>query len=202
MPIKNVVFDIGNVLLAWDPQKIVIDFFPDYPDQTTLTKDLFKSETWFDLNKGLITEREAISIYSKQIPSLEHYPLENLMDHVRESLMPIEGSLELLDRVYSSGIPIYSITDNVKEIMIYLKDTYDFLNKFKGVIVSADVGCLKPAPEIYKHLLHTYQLIPAQTLFIDDHLPNVEGARNVGMHAFQFTDAAGCECALKGDGLI
>lgn len=199
MPIKNVVFDIGNVLVTWNPLKIVTDFFQEYPDKVTLTKDLFKSETWLDLNKGLITEREAISIYRKQIPSLSSYPLDDLMDHVRESLVPIDGSFELLDRVYNSGIPIYCITDNVKEIMIYLKGKYDFFDKFTGIIVSADVGCLKPTPEIYKHLLHDYQLIPSETLFIDDHLPNVEGARNTGMHALQFIDAVDCEKALKNE---
>lgn len=199
MQIKNIVFDIGNVLLTWDPQKIIIDFLPEFPDPQALAKEIFKSETWMDLNRGLITEREAILIYHKNVPWLQLSQLEDLMARVKESLTPIDGSLELLNTIYESGIPIYSITDNVKEIVTYLKVKYDFWEKFTGVVVSADIGYLKPAQEIYQHLLQSHQLTPAETLFIDDILPNVEGAQRTGIRAFQFIDAKSCESALKNE---
>lgn len=124
------------------------------------------------------------------------------MAYVKESLTPVKGSFQLLDNLYQSGVPLYCITDNVKEIVDYLKIKYDFWDKFIDVVVSADIGYLKPAEEIYLHLLKNNQLIPAETLFIDDHMPNVEGAKNVGMHAFQFTNAVACEDILKNEFLV
>ncbi len=199
MAIKNVVFDIGNVLVTWDPSGIVARFFPEHPEHAALTQAIFKSKTWLDLNKGFITETQAIAHYNKLMPEIEKIQFEKLMVYVKESLTPVQGSFELLDNLYQSQIPLYSITDNVKEIVDYLKIKYDFWGKFKDVVVSADIGYLKPAQEIYLHLLQRNKLIPSETLFIDDYLSNVEGAQKVGMQAFQFTDAIACAAKLKNE---
>jgi putative hydrolase of the HAD superfamily len=201
MVIKNVVFDIGNVLLKWDPKAVVTELFPEHPNPQELTYALFKSEVWMDLNRGLITQNEAILIYNNSL-AIEKSKLEKLMYRVKDSLTPLEGSLELLDKLYKNGIPLYSITDNVHEIMAHLKSKYDFWDKFSGVVVSAELGILKPSAEIYRNLLQQYKLTPAETLFIDDHLPNVEGAKQVGMHALQFTNAKECEKTLIKEGLL
>ncbi len=58
--IKNVIFDIGNVLIKWDPAGVVADVFPEHKDHMALTKSIFKSQTWYDLNLGIITKDEAI----------------------------------------------------------------------------------------------------------------------------------------------
>ena len=110
--------------------------------------------------------------------------------------------MELLDKLYNSGIPLYSITDNVHEIMAHLKRKYNFWDKFLGVVVSAELGILKPAPEIYNNLLQKYKLIPAETLFIDDHPPNIEGEKQVGMQALQFTNTKDCERILIENGSL
>lgn len=196
MSIKNIVFDIGNVMLIWDPQKVVASLFPAH-EPKALSSAIFRSEIWFDLNKGFISESEAINLYLKNNVPLNHVQLEELMFSIKESLLPVEGSLELLNTLHQRGIPLYSITDNVKEIMSYLKIKYNFWEKFYGVVVSADIGCLKPAAEIYLHLLNTYRLNPSETVFFDDLLLNVEGAKKVGMHAFQFVDVQGCENDLR-----
>ena len=105
---------------------------------------------------------------------------------------PLPGSIALLDKLKTLNINLFAITDNFKEIMEYHKRNSDFIQYFKDIIVSADIGVLKPDAKIYKHLLIKHALNPAESIFIDDVLPNVEGAIKVGMQAFQFTDHVSC----------
>lgn len=193
---KNIVFDIGNVLLKWSPLDIVKTLFPLEPNPDILAQQIFKSQIWYDLNLGKLTEEEAIFLYRQEFPT-KTAQLKILMEVVKKSLVPLQGSLELLNRAYQSGRSLYSITDNVKEIIVFLKKEYDFFEKFQGIIVSADVGLLKPNIGIYRTLLDRYGLQPSETIFMDDVIANVEGARQVGMYAIHFTTAEACEGELR-----
>jgi putative hydrolase of the HAD superfamily len=189
--IKNIVFDIGNVLLRWDPLSVVKNIFPAESDPMLLTQQLFKSDLWFAINLGNITEQELIAKYH-QLYGIDLTTLNNLMLAIKQSLLPIHGSIDLLNKLFQQGYPLYALTDNTHEIMAYLKQTYVFWQKFQGIVVSAEIGFLKPSPHIYHHLLDTFQLIPQETLFIDDLLINVEGAKAAGMQSFQFIDIEQC----------
>lgn len=193
--IKNIIFDIGNVLINWHPGAVVEELFPDYPDQTSLTKALFKSQTWYDLNLGKLTIKDAITEYNANL-GLDIDVLNKLMSKMFDSLTPINESIALLKKLNTLGIPLYSITDNIREIINYEKSKYDFFNCFIDVITSYEVRALKPNPIIYEHLLEKHKLIANECLFIDDVLENVEGAIKVGMQAIQFTDAKSCEAYL------
>ncbi len=96
---------------------------------------------------------------------------------------------------------VYALTDNVVEIVEYLKNTYQFWTLFDGAAVSAELGLLKPQPEIYQALLSNYGLKASETVFLDDMPYNVEGAKAVGMAAIQFTDAVQCEISLQALGV-
>lgn len=195
MPIKNIVFDVGNVLFRWDPLSVVLHTFPDVSDPHELAKLIFKHQIWFDLNLGHINEAQAIALYRARFT--EHQPHFNkLMDNVRDSLLPLYESIALLKHL-NNHYSLYALTDNTIEIMAYLKSHYDFWPLFKGIVVSAEVGQLKPSEEIYRHLLDTYSIHPHETLFIDDHLPNVLGAQKVGIQAIQFHSIEQCLEDLK-----
>lgn len=200
MPVKNIVFDVGNVLIKWSPQDIVRNFFKQEPSSDELTLKLFKSSVWFDLNLGKLTEKEAIQIYKKQL-GIPQETLENLMLAVRESLVPLEGSIELLEELYTQGFPLYSITDNVIEIVSFLKARYDFFQKFSGIVVSGEIGALKPSPLPYKTLIKSYSLVPEETLFIDDLEKNVQGAQASRLQGMQFINADQCRLDLKALGV-
>jgi putative hydrolase of the HAD superfamily len=182
--IKNLVFDIGNVLIKWDPKSVLDKVFPHNND---LFPKIFKHQIWYDLNLGLVTEAEAIEAYHQQL-GLEKSKLQQLLFDLKESLIPIDGSLKLLETLHQDGWPLYSVTDNIHEFVSYLKHKYHFWPLFKGVVSSADVKILKPAKEIYEYLLNKYHLKASECLFIDDILDNVLGAQAVGMEAVQFTD--------------
>lgn len=196
MQIKNVVFDIGNVLVRWVPHDVVSAFFPQEKSPQDLTLRLFKSPLWYDLNLGKLTEKEALKLYSQQL-AIPESKLYELMVAIKESLTPIEGSFELLEELYAKRIPLYSITDNVNEIVAFLRNRYNFFDKFSGIVISSEVGVLKPSPLIYKHLINSHHIVAEESVFIDDVLRNVEGAQDVGFHGIHFTDAAQCREELK-----
>lgn len=198
--IKNIVFDVGNVIVRWAPLDITRLTFVEREDHEQLAKAIFQSQTWADLNKGRISETEAKAEYQQRL-GLSEQECEQLFYYVKQTQRLIAGSSELIQRVKSAGYGVYALTDNVHEIVSYLKSTYSFWPLFDGAIVSADVGMLKPQPEIYHSLLSKFELIAAETVFIDDMLYNVEGATSVGMHAIQFENAAQCEKELISLGL-
>ena len=84
---------------------------------------------------------------------------------------------------------MFGLTDNIKEIVTHLRQQYDFWQWFEAVVVSAEVGMMKPHPKIFQYLLQHRQLHADETVFIDDHLPNVEVALALGMHTIHFVDA-------------
>lgn len=191
MAIKNIIFDVGNVIVRWDPHHIVSIAFPEYPDHNQLARDIFKSETWLSLNKGVITDHEAIIRFSNQL-GFDKPNLEQMLEIAKQSLTLIPGTKELIHNLKSQQKTLYALTDNTHEFMRHLKAQYDFWHLFNGIVVSAEEGHLKPSKEIYQVLLNRYQLVPHEAVFIDDIEPNVEGARAVGIHAIQFEDIHQC----------
>ena len=193
--LKNIIFDIGNVLLKWDPEGIIKKIFPGHP-VGKLRQEIFKSDIWFDLNKGYLSEEKAASLYHEKY-GIPLELLNNMLQEIKFSQTPIEGSLELVEELYKADIPLYLLSDNIKEIVAFLKERFTFFNQFRGIVISADLGLLKPDKKIYQHLLKTYDLNAEESLFIDDLQKNVEGAKAVGMDSFQFIDAASCREELR-----
>ncbi|MCB0045518.1 MAG: HAD-IA family hydrolase [Caldilineaceae bacterium] len=128
--------------------------------------------------------------------------IDELFYQIKDTQKPVEGTVDLLHRLSSSGYMLYALTDNVIEIVQYLKERYTFWEYFVGTVVSAEVNCMKPNPEIFLHLLDEYNILPDETVFIDDHMPNVESANNLGIHVVHFKDANECEQELKELGLV
>ncbi|MDW1500809.1 HAD family phosphatase [Vibrio sp. YT-19(2023)] len=198
--IKNVIFDVGNVLVRWSPVEIVRLTFGGSVESEKMAQMLFSSQIWKDLNKGTISEREAKQRYQR-----EHQVTTEEMDrffyYVKHTQILLYGSIELLKRVKSAGYGVYALTDNINEIVEHLRTTYEFWPLFDGAIISSEVQLLKPQAEIYQTLLSKYQLNPEETVFLDDMPYNVEGARAVGMAAIQFENARQCELELKAMGV-
>ncbi|MBI2792636.1 MAG: HAD family phosphatase [Gammaproteobacteria bacterium] len=190
MLIKNIVFDVGNVLVRYDPHFIINAAFPGHQDPAELVHGIFKHQTWYELNLGHISEQEALLEYHARL-GIDLGSLQMMAQIVKESLTPIPGSIEMLKQLHASH-PLFALTDNTHEIMAYLQQRYDFWPLFKGIVVSAKVGYLKPSNEIFQHLLTTYQINPQETVFIDDLARNVEGAKMLGIHGIQFENTEQC----------
>ncbi|OEE87311.1 HAD family hydrolase [Vibrio crassostreae 9ZC88] len=187
---------MGNVIVRWSPLEIARLTFGDTEELESRARSIFQSTIWMDLNKGFLTESEAKLRYQQEL-DLSPLECDCLFYYVKQTQILLHGSVELIERVKSAGYGVYALTDNVVEIVEYLKNTYQFWALFDGAAVSAELGMLKPQPEIYQALLSNYGLKASETVFIDDMPYNVEGARSVGMAAIQFTDAVQCENSLQ-----
>jgi putative hydrolase of the HAD superfamily len=197
-PIKNVVFDIGNVLVRWDSRGIVEAAFGVTGEVAHARwHALFvEADIWRALNRGEHTEAGAKQAFV-EAGHLTEGEADTLWEALYDSLQLIEDTPPLMARLKAAGYRLFALTDNVREIVAHLSDKHDWWSLFEGVTNSAELGCLKPDPRMYAHVLETNGLIAEETVFLDDMPGNVAGAREAGMHAFVFTDAVQAERNLR-----
>ncbi|MEP2990055.1 MAG: HAD family phosphatase [Parasphingorhabdus sp.] len=187
MTIRNVVFDIGNVIVKWDPHNIVERTFGADRTNVDFVQSIFPgNNVWLPLNKGEITAEQAMQRYRDQY-GFSEAETDKLWQNVLASMDLIPGTIELMDQLQKNGYRLFALSDNVHEIVTYLKSEYDFWPRFEGAVVSAEVALLKPDPQIYRHLLDSSDLNASETVFMDDMPKNVDGAQSVGMAAIQFS---------------
>ena len=184
--IKNIVFDLGQVMFAYDPNKIIDKLVPNTTYRAFYLEHLFGAQLWQDMDRGIIGQNEAYSLLKSKITSSEaHHELDIIKDnwvfHL-ELIKDNDSLLKKLAKIYN----IYFLTNFQDEPFDEIFKTYDFFSLGKGQIVSAKVKQMKPEPEIYHTLLDTYKLNPSECLFIDDLKANIETCREIGMHGIIF----------------
>ncbi len=183
--LKNIVFDMGNVLIHYDPQLVLDRFCETEEERTVIYRELFQGEDWVKTDLGLITDEELFELVKKRVPEEMHGKLKECVEHWDICLSPIEGAKEFLEKVRKKGYHTYVISNASYRFHDYFPTFYN-VEEFKGIVVSADLHIIKPDARIYQYLLDTYHLNPEECLFLDDVAANVEGAKAVGMQSIQF----------------
>lgn len=187
--IHNIVFDIGNVIVRWDPYLIVERAFGADRTNADFVRSIFPGENvWLPLNKGEISAEQAMQRYRDKL-NFSEAETDKLWQNVLASMDLIPGTVAMMDQLIKNGYRLFALSDNVHEIVSYLKSEYDFWSRFEGVVISAEVALLKPDSQIYRHLLDTFDLNAEETVFMDDMQKNVDRAKSVGMAAMQFSTA-------------
>ena len=187
--IKNIVFDIGNVVVRWDPLLIAERTFGSGEVAKARCDAIFRHPLWLSLNRGELSEPEAKAAYQSAL-GFASEQLDELFFHIKDSQALRNNTIALMQALKADGFRLFALTDNVHEIVDYLRTTYQFWDLFENATVSAEVGVLKPSQEIFEHLLQSNALVPEETVFFDDVPANVDGAKRVGLHAFVFTNAS------------
>jgi putative hydrolase of the HAD superfamily len=197
--IRNVIFDLGGVLLDWDPDKILQGFYSDPALQILLKDELFLHPDWRAHNRGALRESELIESVHRRTarPSAE---VSALLHAIRESLVTKPETVALLRSLHRRRIPLYCLSDMPVTVYAHVRLRHEFWDAFSGIVISGEVKMMKPEREVFEHLLTRFRLDRRQTVFIDDLSLNVEAARAVGLHAIQFRDAA--QCARELDALM
>ena len=202
MAIRNIVFDIGGVLIGWDPPGIVGRTFGGADASRERVLELFSNcDIWLALNRGELTQAEAMEAYRRD-HAMSEEEVERFFAEIFACLELIAETPPLMRRLSAAGYRLFALSDNVREIVTHLRARDDFWHLFEGTVISAEVGVLKPNPAIYEHLLDTHRLVAKETVFLDDVERNVAGARAVGMHARLFTDVAQAERDLAELGIV
>ena len=179
---QNVVFDVGNVLLAWDPGDLVRDHVPDSSRHDVVLQGIFGHHDWQLLDQGRLAEEAANRRFSERT-GLDLETVERLIHASKDCLSPMECGFSLLDEVEQAGAAIYCLTNMSHGTFEFLRRKFDFWDRFRGLLVSARLDLIKPDPAIFRHLLEHFGLEPDETAFLDDNPANVEGARSVGIRA-------------------
>jgi len=194
--VRNVIFDVGGVLLEWDPEQIVRRFCSD-PDLSGLLKRaVFEHDDWHALDKGTLEEGRAIQNF-RQRTGQSLGEVEALLQAARESLVPIQPTVDLFEELAAQGVPLYCLSNMSSSTFSYLRERYDFWNRFRGIVISAHIRMKKPEPAIFQHLLSRFALAAEACVFIDDLPVNVISAREAGLQAILFQGAKDCGNKLK-----
>ena len=188
--IKNIIFDFGAVLVDWNPHYLFDKYFKTIEESTWFIKNVCTSE-WnaeMDCGKSFAQAvKERTAMFPDYAEPLKLYET-NWMDTMGEE-MP--GMYDLIKSLKENGFPvIYGLTNWSAETFPEVKKRYRIFSLIDKMVVSGEVKMLKPNPEIYQALLNKFNLKAEDSLFIDDNVKNVEGAKNVGMNALRFENAA------------
>jgi len=178
--IKNIIFDLGNVLLKFKPNKFLLRFTNDkeYIDQFVLK--VTRSKTWLELDRGTNTLENARNIFLSKYPQEKDF-IELFFDQWMDMLTPIEENIEILEELKKLGYRSYILSNFIKETFSYVRSKYSFFSLFDGQIISGFENIIKPEKAIYVLLLNRYNLIPEESLFIDDILFFLKPAKKLGM---------------------
>jgi 2-haloacid dehalogenase len=186
-PVDAVVFDIGNVLIRWDPRNLYRKLISDEDELERFLAEICTHDWNLEQDRGR-SWKDAVAERVALFP--EHEELIRAYDERWHEMVPgaIEGSVNLLERLIGRGIPVYAITNFSGEKFREARERFPFLLRFRDIIVSGDVRLLKPDPEIYHLLIDRHELEPGRTLFIDDSPTNISGAEAVGLRTHLFRD--------------
>ncbi len=191
----NIIFDLGGVVLTWNPDNIINEIFTDPKICDLVRKEVFQHKDWLDLDKGTLEPHDAINRFVFRT-GLEIYDIQRLMEFVPHSLTLINGTVDLIHRLKHQGHRLFCLSNMHQDSYAFIQKKYSFWDFFEGIVISSHVKSIKPEPAIYRCLLEKYSLIPGDTVFIDDMPINLEAAANLGIQTIQFKNAEDCEKKL------
>ena len=197
----NLVFDLGGVVVRWDPDAIVAAVFADPQVRAKVRSGVFGHADWLELDRGTLAREQAIT-RAAQRTGLAEGEIERLLRQVPPSLVAFPETIDLLYRLKRGGHPLYCLSNMHFASIEYLEQTYGFWEVFSGAVISCRLQLCKPEPGIYAHLLKRYGLEAAETLFIDDAQANLDAAGRLGIRTLKFENAAHCERELHALRLI
>ena len=165
--IKNIIFDLGNVIINYDQDKIINNFTIDENEKIFIKEKIFKSPEWNLLDLGQITNNAAIEEIQKR-NDIKYNKLINIFLHEWYKTQPInEDIVEIAKKLKERNYNIYVLSNMAKETYEYFKNI-DFFKVCNGIVISSHENVKKPDERIFNILLTRYKLNPKECLFIDD----------------------------------
>ena len=184
--IKNIVLDMGNVLLDYNPEFVLDTFCSSAEEKEIIMRELFNGPEWKMADRGDINDGDRFGLVKDRVPEKYHEALKNCADRWTICMVPLDGAKEFCEKVKSDGYGIY-ILSNASDSFYEYFPKFLPLDFFNGVFVSRNYRMIKPNVKIYETFLEEYGLNAGECLFIDDREDNVEGAKKAGMNTFRFT---------------
>ena len=188
--IKNVIFDLGNVLIDFKPIKYIKSLGYDDEKALEIFNKTIKDSIWADMDRGIYRDKESyVSAFKTKYPEIQDDIDKFLGGPWMENVIfPLKDNLKMIDLVKEKGLKYYILSNYPKDAFEYTYNMCPFIQNADGMVISYDVLMIKPNKNIYLKLLDKYGLKANECLFMDDLDINVEGAKSVGINAFVFKD--------------
>jgi putative hydrolase of the HAD superfamily len=208
-PPGAVVFDVGGVIVRWQPLALLQQVLPRHaPNEATaraLAQQIFQSfelgSDWAAFDRGIV-QPEALAERIAARTGLEAHDLRALIDAIPPHLEPKADTLALMQRLKAHGHRLCILSNMPAAYADHLEAAHECFAWCDVRVFSARVGHIKPEAAMFDHAERACALDLAHSVFIDDHLGNIEAAQRLGWQALHFTDAADCETALSAQGWL
>jgi 2-haloacid dehalogenase len=196
-----VVFDLGGVLVDWDPRYLYRQLFDDADEMESFLGEVTTAEWNAHQDAG---RPWAVAV---ELLAAEHPERRELIEafHRRWPEMlagEIPGTVAVLDDLRATSVRLVALSNWSTEMFPVARQRFGFLEWFEGIVISGDVGVNKPDRRIFDYLIEQFAIEPQEALFIDDSSANVDAAKALGFHAIQFTDATTLRRKLVRLGLL
>lgn len=198
--IKTVVFDIGGVLIDWNPRHLFRKVFDNGEEMEWFLANVCTYEWNLQQDGGKLFSvataelQEKFPEYSDKI-ALYYGRWEEMLDG------EIKGTVEIFRRLKSAGMPLYALSNWSHEAFPVAYEKYDFMKEFDGLVVSGYEKLLKPDHAIYRVLMQRYSVNPEEAVYIDDNKPNADAAAELGFNAIHFSSPEQLKKELRSLGL-
>lgn len=184
--IRNIVFDLGKVLLSYDWESYLESFKFDKKTYEIMADAIFRNRVWEMGDEGIVTPDEWIELFVKNAPLYEA-EIRDILSGIKKTISPMDYTNDWIQYFKNKGYHLYYLSNYSEKLYIETKHDMKFIEEFDGGIFSYRVKCIKPEEKIYRILLDTYQLNPKETLFFDDRKENVSTAIKMGIQGVVFT---------------
>lgn len=197
----NIVFDLGMVLVNWDPRNLYRKVFSDTAKMEWFLENVCHNDWNLENDRGRSFDDAVIEATARHPAHAAEIAMyrDRWMEMVAGA---IEGSVAILEELHTKGVPVYAITNWNGDTFRATRQRFPFLELFRDIVVSGDEKLIKPDPAIFQLLANRNAISLAECLFIDDSLKNVAGAEAVGMRGHHFTSPESLRADLQRAGVL
>lgn len=195
--IKNIIFDAGNVLVTFDPDRYLEKLGYDDLTKKKVEEAVFKHPLWNENDRGLLSDEELLNGFVANAPEYKEQ-INEAFEKIGDAIELLPHTMEWIKGLKTKGYNLYVLSNYGEYTFKQSKHKLQFLPYMDGTIFSFEYKVIKPEKEIYELLLNKFDLKPEESLFIDDKLENVEAARALGFSGIQFQNYEQVKNELEG----
>ncbi|HLD45203.1 MAG TPA: HAD-IA family hydrolase [bacterium] len=192
----NIIFDLGGVLVDWEPQKIFLEFFKDPALAQKIYLALYTHADWAELDRGTLSAWEAAERVAQRT-GVAAETVQQFLLNFATLIKPKNETIKLIQNLKNDGHKLFCLSNINPWTFEYLNKHFDFFKHFLGIVISSHEKLVKPDPKLYARLVKRYNILPQETIYIDDLKENLGPAQELGMPAILFQSSPQCEQEIQ-----
>lgn len=201
MPVRAVIWDIGNVMVRWDPRTLYDKIFPDAAEREWFLTSVCTMDWHLRHDLG-------VTFADNRAPLIERHPEYKAQIHAWEDRWweMVSGAIPETEAAISDlaarGVPQYGLSNMSDEVIDGFKAISPAFAHLRDIVISAETAIMKPDPRIFAQACERFGVTPSEAFFVDDSAKNIASARALGFHVHHFTEPAALRPALEAAGLL